>query len=262
MPGNEKAIAQYLVKNKGKISLKHLGVVESVGAPGISKNQYVELNSVREVNKYLSVESSRKKADIYLNGHGVSLKQAGATFPYNRLQRANLLAIFKSLGFGNPDSILDRLDKEVEKFHKGKLERRNRPWADFFSENEFEALLKYLMVEGSPNVGFSLHPAEYILEAPCGNILNCDIAIYTFEEYFSMYKKKFKIAIRRQWVGQASDSEHKRAQGLAKKAENAPWVFNDVAGLPNVHHSGERWRKDIPVQKRKTVYFLMLEKER
>ena len=262
MPGNEKEIAKYLIKHKGKISLKDLGVVVSVGAPGVSKSQYVEMNTLSEVNKLLSVEDSRKKADIYINGHGVSLKQLGATFSYNRLQRANLVEIFNLLGFGDPDSILGRLDKEVVRFHKGELDRRNRPWRDFFSENEFQVLSKYLMVEGSPNVGFSSHPAEFILEAPSGNISAGDIAIYTFEEYFNMYKDKFKIAIRRQWVGQASGSEHKRAQGLAKKAENAPWVFNDVAGLPNVHLSGDRWRKDIPVQKRKTVYFLMLEKER
>ena len=259
MPGNEKEIAKTLVLDKGKISLNHLGLVRSVGAPGESKGQYVEMNSLKDVHRYLATEDSEKKADIYINGRGVSLKQSGATFPYNRLQRANLVEIFTLLGFKDPDSILERLDLEVKNFHRGKLERRNRPWVYFFSKKEFGALIKFLMLEGSPNLGMSLHPAEFILEAPVNNISAGNINIYNFDEYFSKYIDKLKVAIRRQWVGQASNSEHKRAVGLAKKPANAPWVFNDVAGTPNVHRSGVRWRKDIPQNKRKTAYFLMLE---
>ena len=261
MPGNEKKIVEYLVQKKGKISLCHMGLVVSVGAPGVAKGKCFEINNIKDINRYLVTEDSKKKADIYINNHGVSLKQSGPTFSYNRLQRANLEEIFGLLGFKDSGLILARLDQEVMQFHKGKLEGRNRPWSNFFSEREFKALLKYLMTEGSPNEGYSIHPAEFILEAPCGNILECDIAIYTFEEYFNRYKDTFKIAIRRQWVGQASNSEHKRAKGLTKKPGNAPWVFNDVAGVPNLHRSGKIWRDDIPAKERKTVYFLMIEKE-
>ncbi len=257
MPGNEKEIARYLVSNKGKVTLDHLGVVNSVGAPNLSDSGCVEINTAREVEGCLSAEDSRKKADIYINGHGVSLKQSGSCFLYNRLQRANILEVFALLGFSNPESMLQRLDKEVKDFHKGNLERRNRPWQDFFNEEDFKALVKFLVVEGSPNVGFSSHQAEFILEAPARDILERNINVFTFEEYFQQYKDKIKIAIRRQWVGQASDSEHGRAVGLARKAENAPWVFNGAVGVPR-----DGWRDDFPTKERKTVYFLMIEKER
>ena len=112
------------------------------------------------------------------------------------------------------------------------------------------------MVQGSPNVGFSSHPAEFVLEAPASNPSQTNINVFTFYEYFEEYKDKIKIAIRRQWVGQDSRSEHGRAVGLAEKKENAPWVFNEAVGTPR---SG--WKRSIPASERKTVYFLMLEKE-
>jgi len=257
MPGNEKEIAKFLVLNRGKISLGQLGNVKSVGAPNLSEKGCLEINNVRDVERCLSTEDSRKKADIYINNHGVSLKQAGSSFLYNRLQRANILDVFTLLGFSNPESMLQRLDREVTDFHKGNLERRNRPWQDFFNEEDFKALVKFLMVQGSPNVGFSSHPAEFILEAPADSIGENNINVFTFEEYFQEYKDSLKIAIRRQWVGQSSDSEHKRALGLIKKKENAPWVFNGAEGTPR-----DGWRDDFPEQERKTAYFLMIEKER
>lgn len=257
MPGNEKEIAKFLVLNKGKISLGQLGNVNSVGAPNLSEKGCLEINNVKDVERCLSTEDSRKKADIYINNHGVSLKQIGPSFLYNRLQRANILEVFTLLGFHHPESMLQRLDREVADFHSGNLERRNRPWQDFFNEREFKALVKFLMVEGSPNVGFSSHPAEFILEAPARNISETNINVFTFDEYFEEYKNKIKIAIRRQWVGQDSESERGRAVGLADKKENAPWVFNETVGTPR---SG--WKMDFPVSERKTVYFLMIEKER
>lgn len=42
----------------------------------------------------ISTTDSRKKADVYLNGIGVSIKQAGGSFAYNRLQRANIIAVY------------------------------------------------------------------------------------------------------------------------------------------------------------------------
>lgn len=257
MAGNERDIVAYLLLNKGKISLKHLGVVELIGAPNLSRSGFIEINNAEDVVKYLATEDSRKKADIYINNHGVSLKQAGSSFIYNRLQRANILEIFNLLGFDNPGHTLQRLDQEVNNFHKGNLERRNRRWQDFFSEVEFRALAQFLMVQGSPNIGFSSHPAEFILEAPLHIISEDSISVFTFGEYFEEYKDNLKIAIRRQWVGQSSDSEHKRALGLAKKAENMLWVFDDVVGIPR-----DGWRDGFPLNGRKTVYFLMIEKER
>jgi len=57
------------------------------------------------------------------------------------------------------------------------------------------------------------------------------------------------VSIRRVWIGQASDSEHRRAVGLVSKPGNAPWVFNNVSGRPR------GWREEIPEHERKTVYF-------
>ena len=257
MAGNEIEIAKYLVLNKGKISLKHLGVINSIGAPNLSKSGYMEVKNDIDVEHYLSTEYPGKKADIYINKHGVSLKQSGSSFLYNRLQRANILEIFNLLEFKNPEAILERLDTEIKDFHRGILEKRNRPWQDFFNENDFKALVKFLMVEGSPNIGFSSHPAELILEAPAHSISENSINVFTFDEYFEEYKNSLKIAIRRQWIGQSSNSEHRRALGLIKKTENAPWIFDEAVGTPR-----DGWRKGFPVKERKTVYFLMVEKER
>lgn len=256
MPGNEKEIAKYLVANKGKASLRHLGVITSVGAPKSLIAGCKEISNAKDVDACLASEDSRKKADIYINGEGISLKQKGATFSYNRLQRANLLEVFKLLNFADPEATLRRIDKEVTMFHSNQLDRRNRPWQDLFSEDEFKSLTKFLMMDSAPNVGYSLHPARFILEAPANGISEDEVDVFTFDEYFNKYRDNFKIAIRRQWVGQSSNSEHNRSVGLVRKPENAPWIFDTVVGAPRTG-----WRAGFPVKSRKTVYFLMIEKE-
>jgi len=262
MAGNEKEVAKILVLNKQKIKLKHLGLIKSVGAPAKTTGSFIELNSVQDVDRLLSSEDSRKKADIYINNVGVSVKQTGSSFSFNRLQRANMLKLFKLLKFKEAEKNIERIDLEVKKFHNQELSRRNRNWKDFFSEGEFKQLTEFLMMKGAPNVGISSHSAELILEAPASGITTDNINVYVFDEYFDTYKDKFKLAIRRQWYGQASESEHGRARGLMRKPDNAPWVFNDVVGEPNIHKSGKRWRPEILEKDRKTVYFLMIEKER
>ena len=256
MPGNEIEITKYLVTNKGKISLSHIGIITSIGVPIAAEGEYREIEAEEDVIRYLSSEDSRKKADIYINNHGISIKQKGSSFAFNRLQRANILEIFRLLDFENSESVLGCLDAEVNNFHQGGLERRNRPWHNFFTENEFRTLVKYLMLEGSPNVGYSPHTAEFILEGPTVGISETNLDLYNFDEYFEKNKGKLMVAIRRQWVGQDSRSEHSRALGLIKKSGNLPWVFENVAGSPR---SG--WRPDYPPSERKTVYFLMIEKE-
>lgn len=263
MAGNEKVIVEFLLLNMDKLNLRYLGKTDSIGAPGPVGGKYRRISALTDVKKFLATEDSRKKADIYINGKGVSIKQTGSSFSYNRLQRANLIELFGLLKFTNPKEILERLDNEVKQFHNKELEKRNRPWDRFFTEGEFKELTKFLMMKGAPNVGWSPHPADFILEAPVANLSLGQLKVFTFEEYFSIYKNKFKIAIRRQWHGQASDSEHNRACSLIKKTGNAPWVFDDVVGTPNIHRKlGVRWRSEIPESKRKTVYFLMIEKER
>ena len=86
MAGNEISIAKYFLKNIGKIKLKHLGLIKKIGAPD-SGDGYTVVTTIKQL-ALISTESSGKKADIYINGVGVSLKQSGGSFPFNRLQRA------------------------------------------------------------------------------------------------------------------------------------------------------------------------------
>jgi len=259
MAGNELKIIEFLLQNIGKVALKHIGLVEEIGAPS-SKGNYKVVNSMDELS-LVSTEDSRKKADIYINGIGISLKQTGGSFSFNRLQRAGLLKVFSDLNFQNPNQNLDLLDKEVDKFHQGSLSKRNRPWQTFFNEKDFKALLKYLMLEGSPNYGVTANPATFILQAPATNFNQSNIEVFQFDEYFKTYKDRLKIAIRRQWVGQLSKSEHARALGIANKPENQPWVYDDVSGEPRVKDaSGSKWRSEFPSDKRKTVHILFIEK--
>jgi hypothetical protein len=123
--------------------------------------------------------------------------------------------------------------------------------------------MEFLMLKGSPNLGISNHPAEFILEAPKTIARADELLLWTFEEYFERYKSKLEVAIRRQWVGQESDSEHSRSVGIASKPENLPWVFDDVVGQPKPHKTTQkRWRDGVAEADRKTVYFLMIEKKK
>ncbi|PFM32266.1 hypothetical protein [Bacillus cereus] len=255
MAGNEEQMIQYLFNNRGSICLDHLGEISEIGNPVGEKvfNIVQDLESLKKMSK----EDSSKKADVYINGVGVSIKQTGGSFSFNRLQRANLLKTFGMLNFSDPEGLLFKIDSEVNGFHNGNVEGRNRPWNSFFSETEFKSLLHFLMMEGSPNKGFSNDPAKLILEGPRTIVSPQSISVYTFEEYFDKYKEKFVIAIRRQWVGQKSKSENSRAKGLAKKTENAPWIFDSVVGQPTTG-----WDEVTPVSERRTVYFLMIEKVR
>ncbi|WP_017316294.1 hypothetical protein [Mastigocladopsis repens] len=259
MAGNEIEVCRFLFSNIENIDLKHIGQVREIGAPLLNEHGYLPVQTLDDLLK-ISTEDARKKADVYLNGVGVSIKQLGGSFAYNRLQRANIIEVYSILGFSSPESKLNQIDEEVYKFHQGLLTSRNRPWEDLFSEQDFKDLLNFLMMRGSPNLGMSNHPAAFILEAPATDLSCSNIQVYSFSEYFDIHKQKLKIAIRRQWVGQDSNSEHSRALSLTKKISNAPWVFNDIAGQPKLSARGRRWREDFPEAEKKTVYFLMIEK--
>lgn len=259
MAGNEIYIVKFLINNIGTIALNHLGLISTVGAP-TSKGGYTNVTSLLELG-LISTEDAAKKADIYLNGHGVSLKQTGASFPFNRLQRAEIYNVFKTLGFKNVDEKLARIDQEIDHFHKGLIQSRNRPWQNLFVEEDFKKLVKFLMTEGSPNLGYSSHPAEFILEAPKSGINQGNILVFTFDEYFDRFKHNLFFSIRRQWIGQSSKSEHNRAIGLAKKDGNKKWVYDTISGEPRISKTtGTKWRTDIPVHERKTVYIIFVEK--
>jgi hypothetical protein len=261
MAGNEIAIVQYLVSNIGTVKLPHLGLVKTIGAPDDSSNKFTEIKSLEDLQT-VSTEDAKKKADIYINGVGVSIKQSGSSFSFNRIQRSEILKVFNIIDCESPENCLIKIDKAVDDFHKGIVAKRSRPWNELFTENDFKNLVRYLMMQGSPNNGDSKHPAELILVAPKIGVAENNISVYTFDEYFEYFKANLFIAIRRQWVGQISKSEHGRALGIASKPGNDPWVYNDIAGSPRKYKpSGKVWREEIPENERKTVYILFVEKK-
>ena len=259
MAGNEIAVAKFLIDNIGEITFEHLGLLNEIGAPN-SNGGYIAVSSIEELS-LISTEDSSKKADLYINGRGVSVKQSGASFPYNRLQRAEIIAVFTAIGYTDPEVKLNRIDKEIDDFHNGLLDRRQRPWGNLFDEQDFKKLVKFLMTEGSPNLGTSIHPAEFILEAPNRGITSENIHVFTFDEYFEKFKQNLFFSLRRQWIGQSSKSEHNRAKGLARKEGNKKWVYDSVSGEPRVSRtSGEKWNPDVAENERKTVYMIFVEK--
>jgi hypothetical protein len=258
MAGNERQIAEYLFENIGSIELAHLGIVEQIGIP-LHRNIW-EVSSKDDLLQ-LSTEDSSKKADIYINNRGVSLKQSGSYFLFNRLQRADILSVFDMSGFVYPNDILSTLDTAIDNFHYLRIKGRNRPWNEIFEELHFYKLLKFLMMEGSPHSGLSAYPAVLILQAPSKDINNNNIQVFTFDEYFNTFKDKFEIAIRRSWVGQGSSGEHFRAAGLVKKKENLKWVYEDISGSPRPSRStGKIWRGDVLPSERRTVYYISIQK--
>jgi hypothetical protein len=260
MPGNEILITEYLFENINIISLPHLGVVRKISVP--TRGGIKVINTKGDILS-VSTQDANKKADIYINDRGVSLKQSGSSFSFNRLQRSEILSVFDLLSFENPDIILSIFDKVVDDFHSQKIKGRSRPWDEVFEEDYFRRLLKFLMMDGSPNNGWSQNPAELILQAPSRSISIENIQVFTFDEYFSTFKKNFRIAIRRQWIGQSSDTEHHRALGLAGKEGNRKWVYETISGLPRRSKlTGLSWRNDIDPLDRRTVYLIFIEKIR
>jgi len=253
MSGNELELTRFLIKHRGEIEFPHIGVVREIGAPTRSEGAWVVIESEDDIWKVQDNDAS-KKADIYINGFGVSVKQSGGSFSFNRLQRANIPDVFRDIGFSDIEGKLENLDNVVDSFHNGLINGRNRPWSDFFDPDDFYTLLRHLMMDCSPNLGPSPHPADLVLEGPANGISESNIEVYSFDEYFRKYSNKIKIAIRRQWIGQSSKSEHGRATSLARKPGNANWIYDTISGSP----SG--WREDVPIYDRRTVYFLMLEK--
>ena len=248
-PGNEVEVVDYLIRNKGLLHLKHLGLVNKIENPG-QNGELIEISST----EILRTEAAGKKADIYINGQGVSIKQAGDTFLFNRLQRAEMLEVFSSRRLTNPTSNLAKIDKLIINFHEGRCSR-DRHFTEAFNTNDFYQLLKYLMMQGSPNLGKSDYPANYILTAPSCNINSTNISCLTFDEYFKLYSSNIFISLRRQWVGQSSSTEHTRATGLAAKSENLPWVFKTISGNPRTGWLSETV---FPKSSRKTVYMTFI----
>lgn len=259
MAGNEIETIKYLFLRKEEIILNHLGKLTHIGAPE-KDGSITNVETYEEISK-ISTENSSKKADVYLNNKGISFKQKGASFPFNRLQRAQLLKVFEHLKFENPEDQLDAIDQVVDNFHNGKLSSRSRPWKELFTEEQFKTLTKFLMMDGSPNLGISNNKAEFILTSSKIIKNDDDIDVYTFDEYFETFKNDLTFSIRRVWFGQSSNSEHKRAKGLMKNPGNQEWIYETISGEPRASNTtGKKWRDEVPKKERRTIYIIFVEK--
>jgi hypothetical protein len=248
MPGNEISVIEYMLARKMHLYLNHIGVVETLYNPGPNGQRLEILDSSDVI-----ADSSQKKADIYINQYGVSIKQSGGSFAFNRILRSNFEELLSQLNIQGRSKIVARSDELIKLMHDGLLGSRARRWEELFLPDEFYLVLRHLMLIGSPG-RFSQHPASLILTAPPYIKADSEINVYTFDEYFEKEKDNLRVSIRRQWVGQTSGSEHKRALSIASDPRNAPWVFDTISGKPR------SWREDFPKDQRKTVYFLMIEK--
>ena len=200
MPGNEIEVVKYLVKNKGNVILNHLGNVIKISSP--TAGGVIEICDIDDI-EHVHADDARKKADIFINDIGISIKQTGGSNAFNRLQRSGILEVFTELEIANPASSLSELDELIQKFHNGSLKgTRNRCWSEALTEFDFKKLVRYLMMKGSPNYGKSNFPAALILTAPGINISENNITVYTFDEYFERYKDSLKLSLRRSRIGQ------------------------------------------------------------
>ena len=254
MPGNEKQILSFLLNKKNiNLKLKHLGKIDTIKVP--HKNKLIAIN-LGNLDEFFPDDSS-KKADVFINDLGCSLKQKGGNFSYNRLQRKNLTNFFCEFIDDTKivEKIILKIDQKIKLFHAGKI-IRNFKFLDVMSENEFKDVLRYLMTEGSPNLGKSNFSVKYIIEANKNIKTVDDLLINTFDEYFMNKKNSISFAIRRHWIGQKSKSENGRAKSLFKSPKNKPWCFNKTVGTPK---SG--WDLNVAEKDRKTAYTLSIEQK-
>lgn len=258
MPGNEKQTIEFILDNKDKINLNHIGPIRSIKIP--YKNQKVEVT--KENIKIFQSDDSSKKADIYLNNKGISLKQEGGNFAFNRLQRKDLLNFFyKILKLNNSEKIIDKIDRKILDFHNNKEGKRNFSPLEVMTKKQFNTILKYLLLEGSP-AKKSLFPAEYILVSKKTISSLSDLKIYNYDDYLNENKLTHDFARRRSWYGQLSNTEHNRAKGLMKSKDNKKWCFDSVSGMPKaqiIENKKKYWRDEILEKDRKTCYYLMIE---
>ena len=249
MPGSEKKVIKYLHLRKGVINLRHIGVVSSIKVPS-KDNEEIEVTN-QNIDDFSSSDAT-KKADIIINNKGVSVKEH-KSFLFNRIQRKDIFNFLKNLlGLTASIEITNKLDKKIIELHNNDKMTRNININSIMNNENFKVILKYLMLEGSP-MKRSTNPAELIMINNKDIQSDEDICLYTFDEFLNEYSSKISFAIRRQWYGQKSKSEGKRAKSIISNKDNAPWVFDDVKGSP------EGWDEDIKKSERKTCYIVFIE---
>jgi hypothetical protein len=118
MAGNEIAVCKFLILNLNQVQLAHLGWVVEIAAPVWGSERYLVLHSVADLDQ-VSTSHSGKKADIYLNRRGISIKQSGGSFAFNRLQRANLLEVYTTLSLTTLERSSRTSTKKLINFTRG-----------------------------------------------------------------------------------------------------------------------------------------------
>jgi len=251
MPGNESELIKFIFNKKNNLSFNHIGKINSIKIP--RGKELIEVTSEEEIEGFSSSDSS-KKADVYLNDIGVSVKQEGGKL-FNKLYRKDLMFLNY---FTNDDSItmsiIKNLEKKLKYIHNKNL-KRDVYWKDIIEEKYFRKLLEYLMMKGKP-YKLNNYPAKYILINK-DFIAESGISVFNFNEYFKKYTNKIYFSYRRCWVGTTS-SEHKRAMNICFDHKNSDnWCFKTITGEPrNRNDEKPKWRKDIPINERRTAYYL------
>lgn len=254
MPGNEETVIKCLVnslQNDKKIKLPVIGNLNEVSMP-IKDGKKIISQTSELIN--FSSNDRHKKADVYLNNFGISLKEESAPL-YNKIQRKHLMDLVNYLFPSKSNFISDllaKLDYEIEKVNKGS--NRDIQWHKIFSEDDFFIFLEFLMMKGYADTKVSSHQADFILIAPKKMSLeNLDkIKIFSYKDYFEAYKNKIVIAARRIWLGQKSKSENQRALGMSKHPDNQKWIFKNISGNPS------SWDTSFPSQNRREIFYLNL----
>lgn len=251
MPGNEKDVIEFLIKNRSQLHLPIIGNINKIEIP--KEDNLAEITNVNQLDSFSS-DDAHKKADVFVNGKGLSIKQSGGNVAYNKIQRKHLIGFFSK--FFNKEKnkqIIKMLDEKIKDFHQGKI-LRDVESSNIMSEEDFKKILEFLMLKGSTTKTSSFQ-ADLILISNKNIKSKNDINIFNFNDYYDNHKNKLVFALRRCWFGQIS-SEHNRASSIMQSKENAPWCFNSVSGEPASNKDGEKWRKNINNTERRTIYYI------
>ena len=253
MPGNEEQLIRFLIEEleEGReVNLPIIGNLKNISNPSSNKKRE-EIKNKSDL-AYLSSNDKHKKADTYLNDFGISIKEETSSVLYNKLQRRHLPELLDFLFKKEikAKSVLADLDREINKVNNGA--KRDIPWNNIFSVEDFRIILQFLMMEGNADTVISDHPAKYILAAPkeINQESLKEIKVYDFENYFEENQNKIVIAARRCWIGQKSKSESRRAQNIIKFQENHPWVFKNISGQPR------EWDPLVPSNERREAFYI------
>ena len=147
MPGNENEVIKFLFNNRENLNLIHIGKIDKIEIP--KKNKLIQINRVEEIEKNSSSDSS-KKADVYLNSQGISIKENGSKL-YNKLYRKDLNFINKLRNDKKTTkTIIQKIDNKLKQIHTKSL-KRDVMWSDLIEEKYFKPILKYLMMDGKPS---------------------------------------------------------------------------------------------------------------